>query len=166
MLARCQFGLEPGGKCGVIMTYPIKGHPWRRNPIRSHEFHLTAQEALELFEEVRTMPARYPDECLDNGVLWSDQSEKANGITRHLKTGKRCHTLAIYRSAGEAAVYFAMEEDSAALRNSRLHRTIMTLIAPHETLLLRNAEPCASPNGGPAATVDNSGAPGVPPSVS
>ena len=59
MLARLQFGLERNGKCGATMTYPIKGYPWRRNPVRSYEFHLTAAEASEFFDEVATMRERY-----------------------------------------------------------------------------------------------------------
>ena len=166
MLARCQFGLEPNGRCGASMTYPIKGYPWRHNPVRSYEFHLTSKEALELFGEVKTMQARFPEDCLDNDVLWSDQSEKANGITRHVKTGKLCHTLAVYQAPGEAVVYFSLEEDSAALCSSRLYTTVAKLIAPHETLSLKNAEPSAAPNGGPATQLGNSDVTEGPPSVS
>ncbi len=133
MLARLQFDLERDGRCGARMTYPIKGYAWRRNPVRTYEFHLTPKEASELFDEVLTMPERYPDECLANEALWSDQSEKANGITRHAKTGKLCHTLAIYRM-GEAVVYFAMEEDSPALCASRIYGTVAGLIASYEEL--------------------------------
>lgn len=134
MLARCQFGLTRDGKCSATMTYPIRGYPWRRTPVHSYEFQLTAEDATELFEEVAVMRDRYPDQCLDNEVLWSDQSEKANGITRCGRTGKLCHTLAIYRDRGEAVVYFSMEEDSPALCSSRLYRTVIALIAAHETL--------------------------------
>lgn len=157
MLARCQFGLKRDGKCGAIMTYPIRGHPWRGNPVHSYEFQLTSEEAIELFEEVAAMRNRYPDQCLDNQVLWSDQSEKANGITRHRKTDKLCHTLAIYRASGEAVVYFCMEEDSPALCSSRLYRTVTALIAAHENLSTSKAEPSAAPNGGPAAQLGHSG---------
>jgi hypothetical protein len=140
MLARLQFGLERNGKCGAIMTYPIKGYPWRRNPVRSYEFLLSAEEASELFDEVAKMRERYPDECLDNEALWSDQSEKANGITRHAKTGKLCHTLAIYRAPGDVVVYFAMEEGSVALCSSRLYRRVTALIAPYEAMPTKRAE--------------------------
>ena len=131
------------------MTYPIKGYSWRRNPVRSYEFHLTAAEASELFDEVATMRERYPSECFDNETLWSDQSEKANGITRHAKTGKLCHTLAIYRAPGEAVVYFAMEEDSVALRGSRFFKMVTALTAPYEVLPANKAEPDAAPNSCP-----------------
>jgi hypothetical protein len=139
MLARCNFRLEPNGKCVVWMNYPIKGYPWRHNPIRIYEFYLTPTEALELFDEVKNMQARFPKDCLDDSVLWSDQSEKANGITRHMKTGKLCHKLAVYQATGEAVVYFSMEEDSEALCSSRLYTAVTKLIAPLETLPLRNA---------------------------
>jgi len=131
------------------MTYPIKGYPWRRNPVRSYEFHLTPEETSGLFEEVATMRERCPGECLDHEALWSDQSEKANGITRQAKTGKLCHTIAIYRAPGEAVVYFAMVEDSVALRESRLYRTVAALTAPFEVLPTNKAEPDAAPNSRP-----------------
>jgi hypothetical protein len=107
------------------------------------------EEAQALFEEVSTMPERYPKECLKDNALWSDQSEKANGITRHKKTGKPCHTLAIYRGPGETVVHFSMEEDSPALCASSLYRIVARLIAPHERISASKAEPGASPNGGP-----------------
>ena len=44
---------------------------------------MAAQEANGLFDEVAKMPEKFPDQCLDDEVLWSDQSEKANGIIRH-----------------------------------------------------------------------------------
>jgi hypothetical protein len=116
------------------MTYPIKGYPWRRNPVRSYEFHLTPQDADAIFGEVAAMPERYPHECLKNEVLWSDQSEKANGITRHRQTGKLCYTLAIFRAPGDAIVHFSMEEDSVALCNSRIYKLFTSLIAPHESI--------------------------------
>ncbi len=150
MLARCQFGLERDGRCGAMMTYPIRGHPWRRNPVRTYEFHVRPEEAHALFDEVATMPERHPNECLKGDALWSDQSEKANGITRHRKTGKLCHTLAIYRGPGEAVVYFSMEEDSPALCSSSLYRTVAGLIAPYERISSSKAEPGASTKGGPA----------------
>ena len=156
MLARCQFGLKRDGKCGAMMTYPIKGYPWRRNPVHSYEFRLKPEEATELFEEVAAMRNRYPDQCLENEALWSDQAEKANGITRHSRTGKLCHTLAIYRASGEAVVYFSMEEDSPALCGSRIYRTVTALIAAHEKLSTGEAEPCTAPNGGQATSVDDS----------
>jgi hypothetical protein len=134
MLARVQFGLKRDGKCGAIITYPIKGYPWHHNPTRSYEFQLTTEEASELFEEVTKLPQKYPEECLNNEVLWSDQSEKANGITRHVKTGKLCHTIGIFRTSGKTPVYFSMEEDSTGLRESRLYKTVSALISPYKVL--------------------------------
>jgi hypothetical protein len=139
------------------MTYPIKGYPWRRNPVRSYEFHLTAAEASEIFDEVATMRERYPSECFDNEALWSDHSEKANGITRHAENGKLCHTLAIYQAPGVAAVYFAMEEDSVALRGSRLYRMVTALTAPYEVLPANKTEPGAAPNSIPPSELSAHG---------
>ena len=166
LLARLQFGLERSGKCGAIMTYPIKGFPWRRNPVRSYEFHVSPEEARALFDEVATMRESYPAQCLAHEALWSDQSEKANGITRHAKTGKLCHTIAIFRAPGDAVVTFAMEEDSVALHGSQLYRTITALTGLYETLPTGKAEPDASPIGGPAEPSGNVRVGGGPPSVS
>lgn len=131
MLARCQFGLDSTGQCGSIITYPIKGYPWRRNPVRHLDFQLTVEDASLLFDEVRTMRARNPDQCLTEG-LWSDLSEKGNGITRDLATNTLCYTLGIYSEAGEKVEYFSMKEDSQALRSSLIFRTVADLMAPYE----------------------------------
>ena len=70
------------------MTYPIKGYPWRRNPVPAYECWLTP--------------------------------EKANRITRHIRTRKLCYALAIYQAPGEALVSFSMEE---ALRSAAIQRS-------------------------------------------
>jgi hypothetical protein len=134
MLARCQFGVTADGRCGATMTYPIRGYPWRRNVIKSYEFQLSADEQALLFAEVRRLKAEHPGECLSNDELWSDSSEKANGITRDRRTNTLCHTIGI-SATGEQGfrVYFAMRENSAALLNSLLYRTIWRLVAPYET---------------------------------
>ena len=134
MLARCQFGVTAEGRCGATMTYPIRGYPWRRNVRKSYEFQLSADEQALLFAEVRRLKAEHPVECLSNEELWSDSSEKANGITRDRRTNTLCHTIGI-SATGEPGwrEYFAMRENSAALLNSVLHRKISRLIAPYET---------------------------------
>jgi len=134
MLARCQFGIDAGGRCGATFTYPTKGYPWRRNIVRSYEFSLSEEEQALLFSEVKRLKAKYPQECLSNDQLWSDSSEKANGITRDRVTGRLCHTIAIATDGGEWEEYFAMREDSEALLTSLLYKTISRLIAPHEKL--------------------------------
>ncbi len=135
MLARCQFALTRDGKCGAMMTYPMKGFPWRRNPSKSFEFEISVDLAESLFDEVASIKECAPDHCLDDTALWCDHSEKANGITRDDKTNTLCHTIAVYDGDQQSSIhYYSMKEDSEVLRSSELFKTIMSLIAPHERL--------------------------------
>jgi hypothetical protein len=135
MLARCQFDVTADGRCRAILAYPIKGYPWRRNVTKYFEFQLSADELAELFADVRRLKAEHPAECLSNDELWSDSSEKGNGITRDRHTNTLCHTIGI-SAAGEPGrwrEHFAMRENSAALLNSALYRTLSRLVGPYET---------------------------------
>ena len=134
MLARCQFGINEQGKCGATLTYPIEGYPWRRNIQKSFEFDLGPEERAALFAEVRRLRAEHPGECLANEDLWSDASEKANGVTRDRKSGTLCHTIGIRGDQGEWKEYFSMRENSRALVDSTLYKTISKLIQPYEKL--------------------------------
>ena len=133
MIARCQLGFEDNGRCGAIMTYPIKGYPWRRNPVRFYEFQIDAERLDLIFREVVDLPRKQPKHCLDDSVLWVDATEKANGITRDDDTDTLCHTISMCRE-GELTSHFSMREDSDALRGSELYRVVMDLIKPYETL--------------------------------
>src|SRR5687767_11131986 len=93
MLATCQFGVNVEGRCGATFTYPIKGYPWCHNVVKSYEFDVPEQTKDLLFAEVARIRAEHPGECLSNDQLWSDSSEKANGITRDRSTGKLCYTI-------------------------------------------------------------------------
>jgi hypothetical protein len=132
MLARCQFGLGLDGKGGATLTYPIKGMPWRRNIMKNYAFNFSEEEAALLFSDVHRIRAEFPAECLSNEQLWSDSSEKANGITRDRKTGTLCYSIAIYVERGNPEESYALRENSEALLESTLHRTISALIAPYE----------------------------------
>jgi len=79
-----------------------------------------------LFAEVRRLKADHSQECLANDQLWSDSSEKANGITRERSTGTLCHTIGISGEDGRWEEYFSMREDSDALLTSSLYKTIFT----------------------------------------
>lgn len=134
MLARFQLGLnEVDGRCGVLLTYPMKGHPWRRNPVKSVELRISDEEKAQLFAEVKRLKTEHPGECLAQDQLWNDSSEKANGITRDRSTGTLCHTIGI-RDGEPWEEYFSMREDSEALLSSFLYQTISRLIAPYERL--------------------------------
>lgn len=134
MLARCQFGVNANGQCGAFFTYPIKGYPWRRNLTRGFEFILSKDTKVLLFSEVHRLRKDHPNECLANDQLWSDTTEKANGIIRDRSSGVLCYTIGIYSADGKRKEYFAMREDSVALLSSELFKVITSLLAPHEGL--------------------------------
>ena len=122
------------------MTYPIEGFPWRRNPCKSSEFEIGAELSTCLFDEVATIQECSPGHCLPDDVLWCDHAEKANGITRDQETDTLCHTIAIYDRDWQSTIYYSMKEDSEVLRSSRLFETVMSLIAPHESLETKQAQ--------------------------
>lgn len=131
MLARCQFGIKDG-RCGATLTYPIKGYPWRRNVVKSYEFHLDPATIDLLFAEVPRIRKEYPDQCLTADQLWNDPSEKANGVTRDRDTETLCYVIQIVAENGVPAEQYALRENSPALLSSELFRVISRLIAPYE----------------------------------
>ncbi len=109
--------------------------------MKTFEFEISPDQATKLFEEVATMKANYPDQCFAGDQLWSDQSEKVNGITRDRATDTLCHSIAVYNGDWRSAeFYYSMKEDSDALRSSLLFKTVMSLVAPHELLQPKRAE--------------------------
>lgn len=132
-LARLQFGCHEGGGCGATLTYPIKGFPWRRNIMKSFEFDVDAATVNLLFSEVTRIRVAHPRECLtDVSSLWSDSSEKGNGITRDRKSGTLCYSIVIARDDGGLDEQYSIREDSDALLSSALYRVVTDLVAPHE----------------------------------
>jgi hypothetical protein len=140
MIARCQVAIERDGRCSAIITYPIKGFPWRRNPMKIYEFHIGPRCASELFTEVLGLRERFPSDCLTDDILWSDHTEAgSNAVTRDSE-GISCHTIYI-QSPNGYDTYYSMREGSEALQQSKLFATITELISPYETLQpLNNAE--------------------------
>lgn len=102
--------------------------------MKSYEFDLTDSDRELLFAEVARLRSEYPDQCLDSAQLWSDPSEKANGITRDRATSTACVTMGVYNEAGEKLEYFSIREDSPALLSSQLFRMISAFIHPYEKL--------------------------------
>jgi hypothetical protein len=134
MRARCQFLIRRNGTCGVGLTYPIKGLPWRRNPRRDYEFSISPEFASDLFAEVVELKDRFPKDCLSDETLWSDHSERgSNAITRDADS-VACHTISTILPDRSYGIYYSMREDSVALRRSKLFTTITELIAPFEHL--------------------------------
>lgn len=134
MLARCQFGASENGSSGATFTYPIRGYPWRHNVVKSYAFSLGETTTALLFAEVHRLKAQHPEQCLTNDLLWSDSSEKANGITRDRATGTLCYTIGIMVEHDTPEADFSMREDSEALRSSDLYKIISKLIEPYEKL--------------------------------
>ena len=134
MLARCQFGLSESGVCGATFTYPIKGYPWRRNIMKSYNFSIDEGTSILLFNEVRRLRNEHPEECLDRAQLWSDSSEKANGITRDRMSNTLCYTIGIMIERREPEEYFSIRENSPALLESEIFKIISALIEPYEKL--------------------------------
>ena len=132
MLARCQFGAVDG-RAGATITYPIKGHPWRRNVSRHLLFDLDQETYAMLFAEVTRIRRDFPGECLAHDELWSDASEKANGITRDRRTGTLCYSLGVFVNNIPEEQY-SLREDSTALLGSKIYQVISQLVAPYERL--------------------------------
>ena len=134
MMARCQFGANTNGQSGVILTYPIKGYPWRRNIVKSYEFDLSDNTIGLLFSDVKRIKEEFPDQCLNNDQLWADMSEKANNITRDRETDRLCYTVGIIEENGGWEEYYSLKENSTVLLDSYLLSTISDLIKPYEKL--------------------------------
>ena len=134
MLARLQFGSDEGGSCGAILTYPISGMPWRRNIRKSYGFSIGAETAALLFAEVTRLRANYPLECLSEGDVWNDISEKGNGITRDRISLTLCYSVVIHGMNGEIEESYSIRETSAPFLTSDLYRLIENLVAAHERL--------------------------------
>ena len=134
MLARLQFGCGESGGCGAFLTYPIRGMPWRQNIMRTFEFEVGRETTKLLLSEVARIRVEHPRECLEEADLWSDTSEKANGITRDRKSATLCYSLLIWRDDGGFDDQYSIREDSHALLESDLFRIISNLVAPHERI--------------------------------
>lgn len=134
MLARCQFGIDFDGLCGVTLTYPIKGYPWRKNIRKSYKFEIHPDIRSLLFDEIHRLSKDYPEHCLGYDQLWNDSSEKGNGVARDKETGTLCYAVAIIKDHGEIEIQYSLREDSVALISSKLLEVITKLIESYEKL--------------------------------
>jgi hypothetical protein len=140
-LPRWQFGMREDGHCGVFISMPIPGMSWRHTRRRTLVWQLDREAASALFEEVMTLPERFPDECLCNEALWSDQSEPANGITRDRETDTLCLSISVFER-GQCLSYYGVKESSPALQSLELYCAIRSQI---ESALGPGAESGATP---------------------
>jgi hypothetical protein len=130
-LPRWQFGLSEDGKCGAGLSFPIPGMTWRH--ARKKEFHANIEPAVAVavLNDAETLPARFPKECLSADELWADSSEPANAITRDRQTDTLCITIDIWKKGRHN--YYRVREDSPALKESELYRTVISLLRPYLT---------------------------------
>ncbi len=127
-LPRWEFGLQEDGRCWVLITYPIPGMPWRRNPMSHTEGKLDADTTKACFDEVIALPAEYPQDGLRHGDLWADHSEKANAITRDSTTDTLCLTIGV-QQGGQWLACYSLRETSRAVAESPLIRRIEAMVS-------------------------------------
>lgn len=130
-LPRWQFGLEPSGRCEATITYPIAGLPWRHTRQRTMHATLDAFTTETIFAEIAALPGAAPNACLANTVLWSDQTEKCNGITRDSATDTLCLSLGIQNEDFMFQTYFSMRENCPVLLDSVVFKVVTGLLAPY-----------------------------------
>jgi hypothetical protein len=164
LLARMQFGLHRDGKCGAIFTYPIPGHPWRHNVIKTDSWQIDTDLADSIFKEVQRLPAESPRSCIPYKMLWADHSEKANSITRDRDTYTLCFTIGIVGAGGDFIVLYAMKESEPVLLGSTLFRTASDLtrsLEKYQPWKRSEQSPPANPEGRTDASSGPAGARGI-----
>lgn len=125
---RVQFGLEGDGRCGVTLTIPQPGCTWRYARSHSIQHHLEKSDGSLLFDEVATLPLKYPQACLSNDQLWADSSEKANSVTRDSLTNTPCITIGI-SERGVWQCYYSLRVTDPVLLQSNLYGLVKNLVA-------------------------------------
>ena len=133
MESRVQFTLNDNGICGAIITYPLKGYPWRKNIMKSFEFKISKEKVVDVYKEIELISKENENECYNNDELWADSSEKANSITRHRNSGVACVTIGVCEDKGNWGIYFSMMKTSPVLQGSILFKTINDFISPYVT---------------------------------
>jgi len=86
--------------------------------------------AMALLQEAIALPRQHPAECLTNEQLWADSAEPANSITRDRQTNSRCLTIGVWEQ-GQYRSCYSVSENSRALLDSELYRSISSLLEPH-----------------------------------
>ena len=101
--------------------------------MKNLSFSIEPELASVLFLEISEIRKKFPGKCLTEH-LWSDTSEKANGITRDVATNTLCYTMGIYDIDGKPIEHYSLRETSLALLGSKLYNTVAELIANYETV--------------------------------
>ncbi len=134
---RCQFGMQESGRYGAHVTYPISGMHWRHAVTRYYQLTIPTDMALAHFTEAAKLPQIFPDECLDNSLLYSDGSQRGNGITRDAKTHTTCLTMGICDTNGQWQCYYSFRANSSPLFGSRVLTFVFDSLA-HMDVRLRD----------------------------
>jgi hypothetical protein len=128
---RWQFGLEEDGRCGIGVTHPIPGMPWRHARHSQMQANLDAETVSSLFANAAALPHLFPKDCIGNEELWADMAEPGNAITRDRATNALCLTIGVMER-GRWIAYYSLAETSAALKESPLMRRIDAIIEEGE----------------------------------
>jgi hypothetical protein len=129
-LPRWTFGLEEDGRCGILLTYPIPGLPWRHVRRKGVDMPLDRTATMALLENAITLPSQFPEECLRDEELWEDTTERGNSITRDKHSNSMCITIGV-TERGQWLCYYTMSETSQALVTSHLYEVIRRMLEPH-----------------------------------
>jgi hypothetical protein len=127
-LPRWSVRISEDGVCGAGLWLPITGMTWRHTRPWYFTAKIEASLAVRLLDEVITLPARFPTECLSTNELWADSRERGNSITRDRATDTLCLTIDVWE--GDRHSYYRMRENCPALKEAELHRVIYSLIQP------------------------------------
>jgi hypothetical protein len=128
-LPRWQFRLSEDGNCGAGLYFPIPGMTWRHT--RRKEFSASLERAVveAVLNDAATLPVRFPNECLTTDECWADTSEPANSITRDRETNTLCLTIYVWERGQHN--YYSLRENSPALNESELYKTMIPLLRPY-----------------------------------
>ena len=124
---RWQFGLQEDGRCGVILTHPVPGMPWRHTRHSHVETHVDAETARSLFADAAALLTRYSKDCFRHEELWADMTEPGNAITRDRTTNTLCLTIGVMER-GQWILYYSLAETSKALNESPLLKRISEMV--------------------------------------
>lgn len=127
-LPRWQLRISEDGSCGAVLRFPIPGMTWRHSRSKAITAQLDTSLVAKLLDEAKTLPVRFPEECLATNELWADTSERANSITRDSATGTLCLTIDYWGNGQH--YYYRMRENSTALCESELFQVLSSLLQP------------------------------------
>ena len=103
---------------------------WRQTRKKGVELTVGPAQLVEMLQSVQSTLAEFPNECLFEDQLWSDSSEKANGVTRDRLTDSLCVTVTLW-DQGVRVCHYSLPEESSILLGARFYQVITSALAPH-----------------------------------